>query len=230
MPGSSPGRGGSRRVTALEVRANRLDVLDRLVADLAHEVKNPLNAVVINLELLKRRVGAGATEDALEYTDRVGREVHRVHAIMDALFSFMRPHREPEPPVRLGPVLGELLPLMQVQAKAARVAYDHRPADEQTLVSIHPHVLKQVVLTLFAGVLDATATDGAGVALETVEAPDAVEMRLTAGERDEPPDAGRRLETVRSLLGPAGGRLAVEAAGSGGGACIRVTLPAVAGG
>ena len=47
----------------LDTRANRYDILSRLADDLAHEIKNPLNAIVVNLEVLRRKIETGATRE-----------------------------------------------------------------------------------------------------------------------------------------------------------------------
>ena len=51
---------------ALALRANKLDLLERLADDLAHEIKNPLHSMVINLEVLKRRVARADSPDEVQ--------------------------------------------------------------------------------------------------------------------------------------------------------------------
>src|SRR5690606_30390207 len=44
--------------TPMMIRDNKLALVERLADDLAHEIKNPLHAMVINLEVLRRRIAA----------------------------------------------------------------------------------------------------------------------------------------------------------------------------
>lgn len=208
--------------TEVEIRANRLQVIERLVADLAHEIKNPLNAVVINLELLKRRIATGSTDEALDRADRVGEEMGRVHTLVDGLFRLMRPDREPEPPVGIARVLDEVVPLIRLQAKIARATLAYHPDDRNARVAMHPIALKQVVLNLVANSLDALEPAGGSIELATVRAADTVRLRLhddAAARAGAEPD---RLAVVRSLAGQAGGSFE---RGEGDDAGFVLTLP-----
>lgn len=193
----------------VDIQVNRLRVLDRLADDLAHEVKNPLNAVIINLELLKRRVTDGQTEDALERAERVEAEVRRVHVLVDALFQVMRPGCDAGRTVDLDGALREVLPLIELQAKLARVTLERWPGCDDARVAVRPFTLKQAILTLVAGVIDA-APDGR-IELRTRVAGDAVELHVGCSAAH----AALRAEAehwavARVLLADAGGRIDIE--------------------
>src|SRR5688500_16688583 len=106
---------------ALDARANRYDVVSRLADDLAHEIKNPLNAIVVNLGALRRRIDAGATDIALERTRVIDQEVARVHTLIDRLLQLMRPAPIEIKAISLDETIEELQPILEVQARAARV-------------------------------------------------------------------------------------------------------------
>jgi branched-chain amino acid aminotransferase len=53
------------RISEEQFRANRFALVSRLADDLAHEIKNPLNAIVINLEVLRTRVARADADGAL---------------------------------------------------------------------------------------------------------------------------------------------------------------------
>ncbi|HEX6063419.1 MAG TPA: histidine kinase dimerization/phospho-acceptor domain-containing protein, partial [Longimicrobiales bacterium] len=74
-------------------RANRYDVVSRLADDLAHEIRNPLNAMVVNLEVLRRRIALGAEDKALELTRVIDEEIARLSKLVDQLVHLMRPPR-----------------------------------------------------------------------------------------------------------------------------------------
>jgi two-component system C4-dicarboxylate transport sensor histidine kinase DctB len=106
---------------ALDARANRYDVVSRLADDLAHEIKNPLNAIVVNLEVLRRKIDAGAPDVARDRADVIGEEVTRVHALVDQLLQLLRPARAEHKVNALDEIIEELHAVLEVQAKAARV-------------------------------------------------------------------------------------------------------------
>src|SRR5688500_20395618 len=92
-------------------RANRYDVVSRLADDLAHEIKNPLNAIVVNLEVLRRKLAAGAADAALERANVVDEEIARVHTLVDQLLQLVRPPRGASGPVALDEGRDESLPM-----------------------------------------------------------------------------------------------------------------------
>jgi len=81
---------------ALVLRANKLDLLERLADGLAHEIKNPLHSMVINLEVLKRRVARADSPDEVQrYIGVLAGELERVNRRIELLLRLSRPGRRP---------------------------------------------------------------------------------------------------------------------------------------
>src|SRR5687768_15352006 len=92
------------------IRANKLALVERLADDLAHEIKNPLHSMVINLEVLRRRIARLAETDQgelLRYAGVVGGELDRVTRRIDLLLRLVRPERGEL--TTLGETVGEML-------------------------------------------------------------------------------------------------------------------------
>jgi len=70
-------------------RAERLASVGRLAAGVAHEVGNPMTAVIGFLSLLRDRLSQG--KDAIEYVDRIEREAGRIDRILRDLLALARP-------------------------------------------------------------------------------------------------------------------------------------------
>src|SRR5690606_31396497 len=85
---------GTTSLNDEQSRAIRYDLVSRLADDLAHEIRNPLNAIVINLEVLRGRVQRGDTAAALERIAVVEQETRRLHLIVDRLLQLLRPERD----------------------------------------------------------------------------------------------------------------------------------------
>ena len=114
----------------LAVRANKLDILERLADDLAHEIKNPLHSMVINLEVLKRRVARWGPEqqgEAERYIGVLGAELDRVTRRIELLLRLSRPARKAEP-VTLDELIHELMELIQLEARRQEVEVRFEPA------------------------------------------------------------------------------------------------------
>ena len=69
--------------------SRKLAALGRLSAGIAHEVKNPLNATMIHLELLRMRL-ADAPE-ALEHVSVIAAQVRRLDEVVQGFLKFTRP-------------------------------------------------------------------------------------------------------------------------------------------
>lgn len=134
-------------------RANRYDVVSRLADDLAHEIKNPLNAIVVNLEVLRRKIETGAPQVAVERANVVDQEVARVHALVDQLLQLIRPARGEAKTISLDETLDELRPLLDAQAKAARVTLDVT-TDAGLFVKAARDVVKFAILNLVIAIYE----------------------------------------------------------------------------
>lgn len=82
-------------------------------ADLAHDLKTPLNIAVLNLELLRMRVqklAGGPDEKLHEYTRAIDTELRRMARIFDAYFVYSVPPKgdEPAEPVAVNAILTSL--------------------------------------------------------------------------------------------------------------------------
>jgi signal transduction histidine kinase len=70
--------------------SRRLAAIGRLTSGVAHEVKNPINAVVIHLEILRERL-LQIDPDTRRHIDIIASEIHRLDRVVKALVDFTRP-------------------------------------------------------------------------------------------------------------------------------------------
>jgi len=148
----------------LDIRANRYDVLSRLADDLAHEIKNPLNAIVVNLEVLRRRVQSSAAEKALERADVIEHEVRRVHALVDQLLQLLRPPKGETGPIAIDAVVQSLVSAIQLQAKAAQVDLSC-DAESSLYAQVRAEPMKFALLNLLTYAIDEEARAGGAIRL-----------------------------------------------------------------
>jgi len=202
----------------LERAANRLDLVSRWADDLAHEIKNPLHAMVINLELVKRRAESHDPGPLIERAEVVESELHRVHALVDSLLRLVRPWPAANS-ATVQQVFDALLPVFQARARIRRVLYEHRPGI--AIVAMPPGDLAQVLVNLVDRAIDATP-EGGRVLTEIVR--EGPEVRIAVDHREGSADAaaegvaesgaaepgeesGLALVVTRRLLDRAGGSL-----------------------
>lgn len=219
MPTKTDGSGPD-----VELRANRYDVLSRLADDLAHEIKNPLNAIVVNLEVLRRRIANGATDVALDRTVVIEQEVRRVHTLVDQLLQLLRPARGEAGPLAIDGVLDALTSALQIQARAARVKLAAH-AESNLYAQTRAEPFRFALLNVVARAIDAESAAGGGVEIEAKRAADEIYVVVTCSKavltRDE-----EHMRFCRMLIEAAGGHLeSVEPHSGGAGSTATMVLP-----
>lgn len=220
-PGAAAGEG------ALALRANKLDLLERLSDDLAHEIKNPLHSMVINLEVLKRRVARADSPDEVQrYIGVLAGELERVNRRIELLLRLSRPGRGRES-TTLGELLDELMELVQLEARHAEARVDYRADDGMVRVFTAREPARQVILNLVLEVIDRMEPGGT---LRLAFSSDGGETRLAVGDSGgavaalRAGEPSQRLAAAAALAEHAGGR--VEAGELDGAGVLVFALPA----
>lgn len=147
-----------------QFQANRFDLVSRLADDLAHEIKNPLNSIVINLEVLKVRVGRGDAAAALDRAAVIELETRRLHLMIDRLLQLLRPDRDEADSFALDQVLDELLPLVEVRARLAGNTFTCA-GDTAVLVPMRRDTFKFALLNVLTAVHERLGDKGGSLSV-----------------------------------------------------------------
>ncbi len=167
-----------RAVQSLVTYSQKLVALGRLTSGVAHEVKNPLNAMRIHLELLKTRLAAGQPE-VRENLDVIALEIQRLDRVVQGFLKFVRPQELRLGPIDVNALLSEVSRLMAPEAAqaGARVALDLAP--DLPPVAGDAELLQQACTNLVTNAMQAMPKGGT-VTLATRRGPDgAVEVRVS---------------------------------------------------
>jgi signal transduction histidine kinase len=138
--------------------SRKLSALGRLTAGIAHEIKNPLNATMIHLELLRMQVAD--QPEALQSVVVIADQVRRLDEVVQGFMKFTRPEDLTLQPVDLASVFERLRPVLD--AEAGKLGVDLRievPADLPP-VDGDPNLLDQAFLNLALNAYQAMPNGG----------------------------------------------------------------------
>jgi signal transduction histidine kinase len=153
------------RVRSLEralTRQERLAALGHLAAGVAHEVRNPLNAIGMGIQRLQGEFSPIEGEKEFRHLCTVIRgEVARLNSIVQEFLQLARVPVLQRAPVAVATLLHEVASLMEAEAKAHAVHLTRRvPEGLPTLVG-DPQQLKQALINLVLNAIQATPPGGA---------------------------------------------------------------------
>jgi signal transduction histidine kinase len=94
--------------------ARKFTALSRITGGVGHEIRNPLNAATIHLELLRMRL-ADAPE-ALEHLQVIATQIRRMNEVVQGLIKFNRVDDLELQPVDLAPLMEDILPVILAEA------------------------------------------------------------------------------------------------------------------
>jgi len=126
--------------------SRKLAALSRLSAGIAHEVKNPLNATMIHLELLKMQLAD--SPGALEHLAVIAAQVRRLDDVVQGFLKFTRPEDLQLQPVAIGPLLDELMPIIRAEASKHGVEVRVELGHDLPPASADSSLLQQAFLNL----------------------------------------------------------------------------------
>jgi PAS domain S-box-containing protein len=141
-----------RRTQAALVASEKLAVAGRLAATIAHEIHNPLDAVVNLLYLMK----SGSTpEETQQFLQMASSELDRVTQISRAMLGLYRESRTPVA-LELKPIIESVLVLLERQLAHAQITVKSVLPDT-AIITGYPAELRQVFTNLIANAADASA-------------------------------------------------------------------------
>ena len=130
----------------LEV-SRRMAAIGRLTAGVGHEVKNPINAIVVHLELLKNKLG-GDHSPATRHLDVIDAEIHRLNRVVQTLVDFSRPVELRLQEQDLRKVIGDVLSLATEELTTRNVKLESRLPATPLIVNVDADLLKQAALNV----------------------------------------------------------------------------------
>ena len=137
------------------IQSEKLSAVGQFVAGVAHELNNPLTAVVGFSELLQ---SMSSDEKMRVHLDRIAKSAHRCHKIVHSLLSFARQHAPERRLVELRVVIEEVLEIMSYDLRTSNVTVVREFAPDLPQVMADPHQLQQVFVNILGNARQAMET------------------------------------------------------------------------
>jgi signal transduction histidine kinase len=143
-------------------RAERLAAVGRISAQITHEIRNPLNAIGLNAELLSEELAAlpDASAEAQQLLAAISREVDRLNGVAEHYLRFARLPRAAEEPLDLNELVGGLLDFLAPELAAAGVTVERELAAELPAVRGDEARLRGAFLNLLRNAREAMPGGG----------------------------------------------------------------------
>jgi len=142
-----------RRTQEQLLHSEKLAAVGQLISGVAHELNNPLTAILGYSQLLTSSGQMG--QQGIEYADKLYKQAQRTHRIVQNLLSFARQHKPERVPVQINQTLEETLALRDYDLRMHNVRIHLDLAENFPVTSADPHQLQQVFLNMMNNAVDA---------------------------------------------------------------------------
>jgi signal transduction histidine kinase len=173
-----------RKVKEMEDRvqlAERLSSLGHLAAGVAHEIRNPLNAMSMGLQRLKREFlpsEESKREEYISFVELILKEIRRVNEIIEQFLTLSRPFQLNLRESSLQDLLKNLVTFFQEEASSVGVALQHEISSGLPLIKMDPERLTQAFINIMKNGMQAMGQGGT-LRIETRSMKDRVEVIIS---------------------------------------------------
>jgi len=139
--------------------SRRLAAVGRLTAGVGHEVKNPINAIVVHLELLRSKLhGIGSEPE--RHLDVIESEIHRLDRVVETLVNFSRPVDLSLKTVDLRETVATVLMLSAEEMARRNIVVAREFTDEPVPLQIDDDLMRQALLNVILNAAQAMEDGG----------------------------------------------------------------------
>jgi PAS domain S-box-containing protein len=146
-----------RRTQEQLLQSEKMSAVGQLIAGVAHELNNPLTAILGYAQLLESE---GLNERAQDYVGKMFKQAQRTHRVVQNLLSFARQRKPERTEVDIRKVLEETLALRDYDLKVNNIAVEKDLALDPAMVVADPHQIEQVFLNIINNAVDAVLETG----------------------------------------------------------------------
>ncbi len=127
--------------------SRRLAAIGRLTSGVAHEVKNPINAIVVHLEVLRQKLHS-TDPDTRRHMDVIGNEIRRLDRVVQTLVDFTRPVELRLTESDLRKLVDEVVMLAGPAAEQHKVRIERQAGKDPLPARVDADLVKQALLNI----------------------------------------------------------------------------------
>ena len=138
--------------------SRRMAAIGRLTSGVGHEVKNPINAIVVHLELLRGKVGSEVT--AARHLEIIQSEIQRLDRVVQTLVDFSRPVELKLVDQDMRTIVSSVLMLASAGLESYNVTVVSELPAHPVIVKVDADLVKQALLNVVLNGAQAMAEGG----------------------------------------------------------------------
>lgn len=140
------------------VQADKLVLLGQLSAGISHEIRNPLAAVNLNLQLLSRKIAEESTDYPFVQSALQG--VERISKIVEVSLNFSRPAIPDVKEMNINSIIPQTLDLVASSIRKKDIKVNIKLAEDLPNIAIDAKQVQQVLINLITNASDAIKDKG----------------------------------------------------------------------
>ena len=127
--------------------SRRLAAIGRLTSGVGHEVKNPINAIVVHLELLRNKL-SGPDARAMRHLEIIESEIQRLDRVVQTLVDFSRPVELQLKEQDLRRIVSGVLMLASAELETHNVRVSSHMPERPLNAKVDADLIKQAILNV----------------------------------------------------------------------------------
>jgi len=211
--GTNPGRGAgllvrlrdpeaTRQIGRQLQTADRLSAISRITSGVAHEVKNPLNAILMHVELARMKLAQSDTEIGPQM-EIISREILRLDRVVKTFLDFTRPVELNLTEVSLDSFVREIVELASPQAAAAGIRVSVKQEADAAHIRVDVDLMKQAILNVVVNAIQAMP-QGGELRIECSVREEQAEIRISDTGPGIPPELREKIFRLYFTTKPEG--------------------------
>jgi PAS domain S-box-containing protein len=140
-------------------KSRQMSVSGRTTSEVAHEVKNPINAIVLHLQLLQTKLQQ-IDPDTRRHMDIIGNEIHRLDRVVQILVDFTRTRVLHLEEIDLRRLLEDVITLASPDAEQHGITVKRIIGSELLGVKVDVDLMKQAILNVVLNGMQAMPQGG----------------------------------------------------------------------